>query len=170
MYIRDSPSNNRSSHTVLSVAKPGDRDGLISSKLVNLWLFRKSAYDRNLPKNLPPFCMTGPLLECQQPTASLETNKIASTAMTPVVPGETIDSSYTSATREKRRSFLILMGESRMHVSIHEMPAPSVGIALSSDHLEILHPDLSSEDTSSQRDSWRDWFACAAVAVYGFQE
>ena len=114
--------------------------------------------------------MTGPLLECQQPTASLETNKIASTAMTPVVPGETIDSSYTSATREKRRSSLILMGESRMHVSIHEMPAPSVGIALSSDHLEILHPDLSSEDTSRQRDSWRDWFACAAVAVYGFQE
>lgn len=57
-----------------------------------------------------------------------------------------------------------------MHVSVHETPAPSVGIALSSDHLEILHPDLSSEDASAQRDSWRDWYACAAVAVYGFQE
>ena len=170
MCIRDSPLNDRSSHTVLNVAKPGDRDGLISLNLANVWSFRKSAYDRNPTKKLPPFCMTGPLLELQQLTASLETNKVTSAAMTPGALGKTIDSSCASAPRETRHYFVILMGESRIHVSVHETPAPSVGIALSSDHLELLHQDLSSEDTSIHIDSWRDWFACAAIAVYGFQE
>ena len=170
MCIRGSQLNDRSSRTVLVVAKPGDRDGLFSLKLENIWSSRKPAYGSNLTKYLPPFCLTGPLLELEQPTTSLETNKVASTAMT---PGESIDSGSGNASREKRHYFFIAIGDSDsdFHVSIHETPAPSsITIMLSPDHLNILRPDLTSEDTLIQRDSWRDWFACAAIAVYGFQE
>ena len=167
MCIRDSQLHDRFSGTVLNVAKPGDRDGLISLKLANLWSFRKSPYKRTFNENVPLFSMTGPLLESQHATTSLETNNVASMALT---SGETVESSSTSAFRQKRRYFVIRMRESRMHVSAHESPATSGGIELLSDHLKILDSDPSSEDSLTQRDSWRDWFACAAVAVYGFQE
>ena len=167
MCIRDSQLHGRSSRTVLNVAKPGDRDSLISLKLANLWSFRKSPYRRTLSRTVPPFGMIGPLLESQHATTSLETNNVASM---PLTSGETVDSSSTNAFRQKRRYFVIRMRDSRMHVSVHESPVSSGGIELSSDHLQLLDSDPSSEDTSTQRDSWSDSFACAAVAVYGFQE
>lgn len=168
MCIRGSQMNDRSSSTVLVVAKPGDRDGLFSLKLDNMWSFRKPTYDSDFTKNLTPFCLTGPLLVPEQSNTSLETNRVASTAMT---PAENINSSSANASREKRRHFLIAIGESSTYVSVHEKPAPSnMAILLSPDHLKLLHPDSSSEESSTQKGSWRDWFACAAVAVYGFPE
>lgn len=55
-----------------------------------------------------------------------------------------------------------------MQVSVHETPAPSKGIELSPNHLELLSPDLYPKDGSIRGDFWKHWFACAAIAVYGY--
>lgn len=64
--------------------------------------------------------------------------------------------SGANASNGKRRYLVIKQAEEvKMGVSIHETPAPRKGIQLSSDHLELLKSDP---------------FACAIVAVYGFEE
>ena len=56
-----------------------------------------------------------------------------------------------------------------LEISIHETPAPSMGTTLPRDHiLSYLHPD---NDNLRHETPWGEtlnWFACAAIAVYGF--
>lgn len=165
MCFRD--SQQRARCTILEVAKPGDRHGLISLRFVNLAslsLGKKSGQISNSARVLPPFCMTGPLLELQQDDTSIETDDLPSTAR---IPGERIEPSDANASSENRHYFVIKQVEGlRLDVSVHETPAPSRGIKLSSNHMELLN----SEGQSIPGDFWRHWFACAAIAVYGFQE
>ena len=154
-------------YTILEVAKPGDRHGLISLRFVNfgrLSLGKRFDQIRNSTRVLPPFCMTGPLLELQQEDTSIETDDLASTAR---IPGERIKPSDANASTENRRYFVFTHVKGlRLNVVVHETPAPSKGIRLPLNHMELLN----SEGHSKSSNFWRHWFACAAIAIYGFQE
>lgn len=154
--------------TILEVAKSGDRHGLISLRFVNHgWLWSPS-HIRDSTTVLPPFFISGPLLESQHDDASLETDIVAHTANT---PDGRIKPSGTSAPTETRRYFVIRPpGELKMEISILETPAPSKRNKLSSEHLDLLSSDHSPEDGQTPSGFWRHWFACAAVTVYGFEK
>ena len=162
----------RSGRHILEVAKSGDRHGLVSLRFVNRgWLGRPlgSPGDvRNPTTVLPPFSMSGPLLEPKHDDLSLETDNVASTFQS---PDDAVKPSSAPAPAENRSHFLIrLPGDQEMHVSIHEDPPPSEGKMLSSDHLKLLSPESTQQDTSKRDNHWRHWFACAAVAVYGYEK
>ena len=180
----------QSRRCILEVARSGDRHGLVSLKFVNGgWLGSPKQYNRDLsdlvfeafgedvaavskPRNsttvLPPFSMSGPLLEPKNDDLSLETDNVASTFQ---VPDEAVKPSGTHRSTENRCHFLIrLLGDRKMHVSIHEAPPPSDGKMLAPDHLELLDPESTQVDNSKRDDYWRHWFACAAVAVYGYEK
>ena len=168
MCVQDLQSRGRSNRTILEVAEPGERHGLISLRLANLWSFRRPPHISDSTQRLPPFSMTGPLLESQPTVAPLETDIAATTAK---VPGESIEANEAIASTRKQRYFLIkIIGELRLQVSIHETPAPSDGNELSLDHLELLGSGLYPDDSSKRGEFWSHWFVCAAVAVYGFQK
>lgn len=168
MCVQDLQSRGRFNRTILEVAKPGDRHGLISLRLANLWPLRKHPHISDSTKRLHPFSMTGPLLESQPNVDPLETNNAAAMAK---VPNKSIEASSAFASTNKQRYFLIkIIGELRLQVSVHETPAPSDGIELSLDHLELLSSGLYPDDSWTRGDFWGHWFASAAVAVYGFQK
>ncbi|KAM0803794.1 hypothetical protein BDR22DRAFT_886111 [Usnea florida] len=175
---------------ILEVAKSGDRHGLVSLRFVNRgWLGSPKQYNRDLndlvfeafgedvaavsnSRNsntvLPPFSMSGPLLEPKNGDLSFETDNVASTFQ---LSDDAVKPSDTHRSTENRCHFLIrLLGDLKMHVSIHEAPPPSEGKMLASDHLELLDPQSTQVDNSKRDDYWRHWFACAAVAVYGYEK
>ena len=158
----------RSGRRILEVAKSGDRHGLVSLRFVNRgWLGSPGDF-RNSTTVLPPFSMSGPLLEPKRDDLSLESNNVASTFQ---LPDEAVKPSAAHSLVENRRYFLIrLPGDLEMHVSIHEVPPPSEGKMLSSDHLKLLNPESAQQDNSKRDNYWKHWFACAAVAVYGFEK
>ena len=166
MLHGDSPQ--QSVRRVLEVPKSGDRHGLVSLRFVNRGWLGSPVNPPNSTTVLPPFSMSGPLLESKHDDLSLETSNVASTVQLPDVAAKP---SGAHASAENRCYFLIrLPRDLEMHVSIHEAPPPSEGKMLSSDHLEILNPKPTQEDSSKRDDYWRHWFACAAVAVYGFEK
>lgn len=83
MCVGDEQARGRSTPTILEVAKPGDRHGLISLRLANVWLLRKALNTIDSTKTLPPFSMTGPLSESQHDTTSLESENVSSAAKPP---------------------------------------------------------------------------------------
>lgn len=144
MCIRETQVHGQSSRTILEVAKPGDRHGLISLRLANLWSSEKSLLVDDMSKRLPQFSLTGPLLQSQHDVARTETDNVAST---PPPPNTSITSGSASVSTEKRCHFVISMiGELGMQVSIHEAPIPSQGTELSSDHMKLLNLDLASAE------------------------
>ena len=158
----------RSGRRILEVAKSGDRHGLVSLRFVNRGWLGKPDDIRNSTTVLPPSSMSGPLLESKHDDPSLETNNVASTVQ---IPDETVKPSGAHSSTENRCHFLIrLLGDLKMHISIHEAPPPSEGKMLSSDHLELLNPELTQEDDAKRGGFWRHWFGCAAVAVYGYEK
>ncbi|CAF9923067.1 hypothetical protein IMSHALPRED_005843 [Imshaugia aleurites] len=168
--IHGRDSQQRSHCTILEVAKPGDRHGLISLRFAstaNILGGRSSGNIPNSNERLPPFCMTGLLLEPQNDDASLETdNRTVPTAET---ADDRIDPRDATDLNVNRRHFVIRQREDmRMDVSVHEMPAPSIGIGLPSNHSRLLNSDTSPEVESMQGEFWKRWFPCAAIAVYGF--
>ena len=158
----------RGGRHILEVAKSGDRDGLVSLRFVNRGWLGSPSNSRNSNTVLPPFTLSGPLIEPKHRDPSLETENVASTFQ---VPDEEVEPSGTHRSTENRCHFLIrLPGDLKMHVSIHEAPPPSEGKMLASDHLELLDPESAQIDNSKRDDYWRHWFACAAVAVYGYEK
>ena len=163
MCVRESQLRGRSNRTILEVAKPGDRHGLVSLRLANLWMLEKPLPIIDPSTILPLFSISGSLLELHHDVAPLEIDNVISTVEKPDESIKPISSI------EKRRYFLIrLVEERRMQVTVHEIPAPSNGIELSPDHLKLLGSSLYAEDGSTRGDILRHWFACAAIAVYGF--
>ena len=163
------PDFQQPSHCIiLEVAKPGDRHGLISLKFVSVAdIPRNSRRILDPNKYLPPFCMSGPLLEPQHDDASLVTDN--NTVPTAETADEPIDPRGAITSDKSRCHFVIRQREDmRMDVSVHEMPAPSIGIGLPSNHSRLLNSDTSPEVESMQGEFWKRWFACAAIAVYGF--
>ena len=153
---------------ILEVAKSGDRHGLISLRFVNRGWLGSPSHFRNPTTILPPFSMSGPLLESKHDNLPLETNNVTSTIR---IPDEAVKPSSDHSSLETRFHFLIrLPGDLKMDVSIHEAPPPSAGKALSSDHFELLNPGFTQEDDAKRGDLGRHWFACAAVAVYGYEK
>ena len=157
-----------SGRRILEVAKSGDRQGLVSLRFVNRgWLGSPSDF-RNSTTALPPFSMNGPLLEPKHDDLSLEVDKVASTSQ---LPDEAVEPGGPHSSAENRCHFLMrLSGDLELHVSIHEAPPPSEGKMLSSDHLKLLNPESTQQDSSKRYNYWRHWFACAAVAVYGHEK
>ena len=157
-----------SGRRILEVAKSGDRHGLVSLRFVNRGWLQSPGDFRNSTTVLPPFSMSGHLLEPKHDDLSLETSNVASTVQ---LPNDEVKPSDAHSSTENRCHFLIMLpGDLKMHVSIHETPPPSEGKMLSSDHLELLNPESTQEDNSKRDDYWRHWFACAAVAVYGYEK
>ena len=158
----------RSGRCILEVAKSGDQHGPVSLRFVNRgWLGSYSNF-RNSTTVLPPFSMSGPLLEPKHDELSLATKNVASTVQ---LAEQSLKPSGAHFSTENRVHFLIrLPGDLEMHVSIHEDPPPSEGKMLSSDHLKILNPESTQQETSGRDNYWRQWFACAAVAVYGYEK
>lgn len=56
-----------------------------------------------------------------------------------------------------------------LEISIHETPAPSIGVTLPRDHiLSQIHPDKDDPRNGTPWGEPLNWFACAAIAVYRF--
>ena len=161
-------SQQQSGRCILEVAKSGDRHGLVSLRFVNRGWLGSPGELRNSATVLSPFSMSGPLIEPKHDDLSLETNEVPSTFQ---LPDEALKPSGPHSSAENRFHFLIrLSGDLELHVSIHEAPPPSEGKMLSSDHLKLLNPDSTQQDSSKRDNYWRHWFACAAVAVYGYEK
>ena len=136
--------------------KPGIRHGSITMKFSGP-LSEEPQYPAH---HLPPFHLTGPLLETQCDSATLTNERQNASA----------SANGTRTTTEKRRYFVVnWAGPVGLEISVHETPAPSIGVQLPRDHiLSQIHPD---NDDSRNGTPWGeplDWFACAAIVVYGF--
>lgn len=164
---------NTKSGASLLFAKPGYRHGSITLEFSE----QSSLTSHLLPSycdstnSLPPFHLTGPLLEGQY--EGLSANDIATP--TNEEQNSSANATGTHTTTEKRRYFVMkwarLVGLELfgLEITIHETPAPSRGIELPHDHiLSRLHPY---KNGMTDRNPWGEhlnWFACAAIAVYGF--
>ena len=152
----------------LCFAKTGNRHGSIvlqfsdsSRSQSNLIHSHRSSAD-----TLPPFHLTGPLLEEQLEASStndgaITMNERQDTSANTIEPH--------SATEKRRHFVMKWAGPVGLETSIHERPPPSPGMELPRDHvLSQLHPD---NDILRNGTPWGEplnWFACAAIAVYGF--
>ena len=121
---------------------------------------------RYLAHDLPPFHLTGPLLETQCEASS------ASDSATPTNERQSASGGAdgTHTTTEKRRHFVMnWAGPAGLEISIHETPAPSIGSMLPRDHiLSQIHPDNDDPRNGTPWGEPLNWFACAAIVVYGF--
>ena len=120
---------------------------------------------RDPTQTLPPFHLTAPLLEIQDELSAANDNPTAINEG----PNVSTDADETHSTEEKRRYFVMkwtaILG---LEISIHETPAPSMGVKLPNDHiLSQLHPDNDLANGTPWGEPF-NWFACAAIAVYGF--
>ena len=152
----------------LCFAKPGSRHGSIDLKFSEssrpeLYSVQSHQSSANI---LPPFHLTGPLLEAQFEVSSVNDNAIVTAEQQNTSPS----ANENHSTPEKRRHFVMKWaGPIGLETSIHEMPAPSTGLELPRDHiLSPLHPDNDGPKNGTPWGEPLNWFACAAIAVYGF--
>lgn len=127
----------------LSFVKPGTRHGSIIMNFSRMSHFTPHLiHHRDSTKTLPPFHLTGPLLKGND-----------------------------DSTTEKRRYFVMRWaGLVGLKISIHEKPAPSPGTDLPPNHiLSQVHPHNSNLGDETPWGKPLDWFACAAIALYGFE-
>ena len=152
----------------LCFAKTGNRHGSIVLKFSdssrsepNLVHSHRSSAD-----TLPPFHLTGPLLEEQFEASStndgaITMNERQDTGANPIEPH--------SATEKRRHFVMKWAGPVGLETSIHERAPPSPGMELPRGHvLSQLHPDNDSLRSGTPWGEPLNWFACAAIAVYGF--
>ena len=152
----------------LRFAGPGNRHGSITlsfSDPPRSAPFLQLKY-RDPTQDLPPFHLTGVLLETQREAPPAIDNRSATIER----PNVSTDADDTVSTEENRRYFVMKYTATvGLEIFIHESPAPSMGTELPRDHiLSHLHPD---NDNLAPGTAWGqplNWFACAAIAVYGF--
>ena len=152
----------------LCFAKPGNRHGSINLEFSTS--SRSEPYSvqshRLSADTLPPFHLTGPLLEAQLEASSVSDSASVTAERQNMNP----NANENNSTPEKRRHFVMKWaGSVGLETSIHEMPAPSTGLELPRDHiLSQLHPDNGGSKSGTPWGEPLNWFACAAIAVYGF--
>ena len=148
--------------------KPGNRHGSIIFKFSESLSAEPHSVPshRDLAHDMPPFHLTGPLLETQCEASS------ASDSASPTNNRQNTSASNngTHTTTEKRRYFVMKWaGSVGLEISIHEAPAPSIGFTLPRDHiLSQIHPDKDDPRNGTPWGEPLNWFACAAIVVYGF--
>lgn len=138
---------------VLTVAKPGERHGSISLKLH----WSKELHDRD-SSSLPLSWICIPSVQAHQVPVSAS---IGSS----MVPGSTQTDSVTSGTNNSR-----FFHQYRLAIQIGINGAEDVTIEAEADHntKTNLGPDHL-ELFSVADPHWEAWFACAAIAVFGFR-
>lgn len=138
---------------VLTVAKPGERHGSISLNLH----WSKELHCRD-SSSLPLFWICIPSVQAQQVPASVSLdNSMASDS--------TQNDSATSGTTDSKFlrhcNLAIQIGtKGAVHVSIEAEVDRNARISLQPDHLKLF---------SVADPHWEAWFACAAIAVFGFK-